>query len=99
MKAATCKLTQAILVALLIGACASNQCTPVRNDRGAIQRSSSAINSFKSTHPCPSNGNRRGPCKGYVIDHIIPLKRCGADSPRNMQWQTIAEAKAKDRWE
>jgi hypothetical protein len=33
---------------------------------------------------------------GYVVDHIIPLKRGGADEPWNMQWQTITEGKAKD---
>ena len=36
---------------------------------------------------------------GYVVDHIIPLECGGADTPANMQWQTIAEAKAKDRTE
>jgi hypothetical protein len=36
---------------------------------------------------------------GYVVDHIIPLKRGGADEPWNMQWQTIAEGKAKDATE
>jgi len=36
---------------------------------------------------------------GYVIDHIVPLARGGADTPANMQWQTIQEAKEKDRWE
>jgi hypothetical protein len=36
---------------------------------------------------------------GYVVDHIIPLKRGGADAPWNMQWQTIAEGKAKDATE
>jgi 5-methylcytosine-specific restriction endonuclease McrA len=35
----------------------------------------------------------------HVVDHIIPLKRGGADSPSNMQWQTIEEAKQKDKWE
>jgi hypothetical protein len=27
---------------------------------------------------------------------MVPLKRGGADSPENMQWQTVAESKAKD---
>jgi hypothetical protein len=43
-------------------------------------------------------GFRRGR-PGYVIDHIIPLACGGADDPDNMQWQTTAEAKAKDKWE
>jgi len=30
---------------------------------------------------------------GYIIDHITPLKRGGADAPGNMQWETIREAK------
>lgn len=34
---------------------------------------------------------------GYVIDHIIPLCAGGPDTPENMQWQTIAEAKIKDK--
>jgi hypothetical protein len=34
-----------------------------------------------------------------VVDHIVPLKRGGADLPENMQWQSAAEAKAKDRVE
>jgi hypothetical protein len=33
---------------------------------------------------------------GLVVDHIIPLKRGGADEPWNMQWQTIAAGKAKE---
>jgi len=36
---------------------------------------------------------------GYVVDHIIPLACGGADVPGNMQWQTVAAAKAKDKWE
>ena len=36
---------------------------------------------------------------GYVIDHVKPLECGGADAPSNMQWQTIAAAKAKDRTE
>jgi hypothetical protein len=51
------------------------------------------------SHPCPSTGKTNGACKGYVVDHIVPLKRGGADSPANMQWQTTAAAKAKDKIE
>jgi hypothetical protein len=34
-----------------------------------------------------------------VVNHIVPLKRGGADGPDNMQWQTAQEAKAKERVE
>jgi hypothetical protein len=37
--------------------------------------------------------------KGYVVDHIVPLECGGADVPSNMQWQTVQEAKIKDRSE
>ena len=40
-----------------------------------------------------------GLCPGYVVDHIVPLKRGGSDAPENMQWQTRGQAKAKDRVE
>ena len=30
---------------------------------------------------------------------IIPLRKGGADRPGNMQWQTKADSKAKDKWE
>ncbi|HVB33764.1 MAG TPA: HNH endonuclease signature motif containing protein [Patescibacteria group bacterium] len=36
---------------------------------------------------------------GHVIDHIDPLACGGLDAPSNMQWQTIAAAKAKDKVE
>jgi hypothetical protein len=34
-----------------------------------------------------------------VIDQVVPLKRGGADSPGNMQWQSLSSARAKDRIE
>jgi len=64
-----------------------------------IKRSQSAKVEFKAGHPCPANGATKGPCKGYVIDHIKPLACGGADAPSNMQWQTEADGKAKDKWE
>ena len=70
-----------------------------RDSHGRIRRSASAKNEFKRAHRCPSNGRSSGACPGYVIDHVHPLKRGGADAPSNMQWQTKAAAKAKDKWE
>jgi hypothetical protein len=33
------------------------------------------------------------------VGHIVPQKSGVVDKPENMQWQTAAEAKAKDRIE
>lgn len=62
-------------------------------------RSTAAKHEFQRMTPCPSTGLQRGKCPGYVIDHIDPLCHCGADAPANMQWQTDADAKEKDKWE
>ena len=62
-------------------------------------RSSTARAEFQRATPCPANGNRRGPCPGYVVDHVVPLCAGGPDHPGNLQWQTRDEAKAKDREE
>ena len=72
---------------------------PLRDADGRIHRSESAKNRFKRANPCPANGATRGACPGYVIDHVLPLVCGGADAPSNMQWQTVPEGKAKDRWE
>lgn len=70
-----------------------------RDSKGRIERSSRAKSAFKSHHACPSTGKSSGSCPGYVIDHVTPLKRGGADDPSNMQWQTREAAKAKDKVE
>jgi hypothetical protein len=64
-----------------------------------LDRSFKAEVLFRLAHPCPATGQTYGECTGYVIDRIVPAVCGGAEEPANMQWQTLAEAKAKDRWE
>jgi hypothetical protein len=59
-------------------------------------RSREVTREFQREHPCPSTG---GACPGYRKDHIKPLACDGPDAVSNLQWQTVAAAKAKDRWE
>jgi hypothetical protein len=66
---------------------------------GRIRRSRAARAEFEREHPCPTTGRTSGACPGYVVDHVKPLACGGADAPSNMQWQTVAEGKAKDKWE
>ena len=95
-----------ILAFALLSACTAVQPAPTpsapaihRDAHGRIERSQAAKNAFKREHPCPATQQPKGPCPGYIIDHVIALKRGGADSPANMQWQPVDEAKAKDRVE
>ncbi len=93
-----------ILAFTLLSVCAAFQPAPTspvihRDAHGRIERSQAARAAFKREHPCPATHLPTGPCPGYIIDHVIALKRGGPDTPANMQWQTVEEAKAKDRWE
>ena len=93
--AAVILLTAALAVAGVTGVAEA-----ARGSRhGHHPRSRAARDAFQRYHPCPATGRPSGACPGYVVDHIVPLKRGGADAPANMQWQTKAEAKAKDRRE
>lgn len=78
-------MTAALLTALLFALVA----TP------ADARSKSAKAEFQRQQWCPATGKPRGPCPGYEIDHITPLKCGGADAPHNMQWLTFEQHKIK----
>lgn len=54
---------------------------------------------FMKQHPCPSTGKTYGRCEGWIVDHVRPLCKGGADRPSNMQWMTREDAKRKDKWE
>jgi hypothetical protein len=82
-----------LFVALFFAACSVTSCST------APERSRSQRDAFQRVNPCPANGATRGACPGFVVDHIAPLCAGGADAPANMQWQTVDDAKAKDREE
>lgn len=65
----------------------------------AASRPSNAEIYFRLENPCPATGRTRGECAGYVVDRVIPIVCGGAEDPANMRWITLAEAKAKARWE
>jgi hypothetical protein len=70
-----------------------------RDSHGHIARNPHAKEEFRRSHPCPATGKKYGACPAWVVDHVQALKHGGADDPSNMQWQTTAQAKAKDQWE
>ena len=93
MKAFIDQPARSALAAVLL--CATVYSTP----SGAATRPSDAEIFFRLDNPCPSTGSTRGPCTGYVIDRVIPRMCGGAEAPENMRWATIAEAKAKAKWD
>lgn len=65
----------------------------------ADARSAHQVREFRKTHPCPSTGSTRGSCKGFVVDHVVPLCWGGKDAPENMQWQDKKQSYQKDAFE
>lgn len=57
------------------------------------KRNPAVVREFKKLHPCPY---AKTDC---IADHVIPLACGGPDAGSNLQWQTRADAKAKDLWE
>ncbi|PYU34180.1 MAG: hypothetical protein DMG31_06890 [Acidobacteria bacterium] len=64
-----------------------------RKTSGTYSRSAAAKAQFMR-----ESGYRNGR-PGYVVAYRKPLACGGADDPGNMEWLTIAEAKAKDKME
>lgn len=63
------------------------------------KRKASTVTHFKKTHTCPSTGTNSQKCPGYIVDHIVALACGGEDDVSNMQYQTVEDAKAKDKVE
>ena len=85
-----------ILLTLLLS---FNAAAGTHRGHGSTHRDRNQVHHFRAAHPCPATGRTRGACPGYVIDHVRALCAGGADSPGNMQWQTVLDAKSKDKWE
>lgn len=79
---------------ILIAACAISTGILARPPRDH-----KAVAEFKRQQPCPATGKARGACPGWVVDHVKALACGGRDHPDNLQWQTVVDAKAKDKWE
>jgi|SRR6185369_8616974 len=88
------KALVALCITLSIAATYTPHCTEVK-------RSMKVLREFQLVHPCPSTGLTHGKCPGYVKDHVVPLCLTGkeGDVVSNLQWQTVKDAKVKDRWE
>jgi hypothetical protein len=66
-------------------------CRAVDRDGKEVYRSRSRRNLFRRMSGYPKGR------PGYVVDHIIPLHCGGCDRPDNMAWQTVEDARSKDR--
>jgi len=77
---------------------------PKRDAKGVIIRSAAQVRKFVQVFPCPTTLLHIRACKGWDVDHVIPMASGGCDTPINMQWlpNTIKNCTAsdcKDRWE
>lgn len=92
-------MRRALTALLLLGLAFPAVADLLRDKRGRIYRDSSVVREFRKTHPCPATGERGGLCPGFVIDHVTSLACGGPDIVENLTWQTVAEAREKDRIE
>jgi hypothetical protein len=84
----------AVLATTAVHARSSSYCAScARDSHGRIARSPEVREQFMRETGYPHGR------PGYVIDHVKPLCHGGPDDVANMQWQTKADAAAKDKWE
>lgn len=62
-------------------------------------RGTEAPRLFRKANACPSTGKFTGPCSGWVMDHLHSLRCGGSDTPDNLWWMRVSEAKVKDTQE
>lgn len=72
-----------------------------RDAHGRILRHRGPVHAFMREHPCPGGPDAGSTvrCRGYKVDHVIPLCAGGEDDAANMQWQDRVAAAQKDRLE
>jgi hypothetical protein len=58
-----------------------------RDAKGQILRRADVLVAFKKIHPCPSTGKITGACKGWQMNHVVPLACGGIDAVSNLSWQ------------
>jgi hypothetical protein len=94
------------LLILLLAPILVHAAEPARDDYGRILRSQKVIRLFRATVPCPATGKVERRCPGHVIDHWIALacaktedERRALDDVSNLRWQTVEDAKDKDKVE
>lgn len=77
---------------------------PARGADGVITRNRAELRRFAKAFPCPATLQPTSSCRGWAIDHVIPLVHGGCDKAVNMHWLPIAikscaHPACKDRWE
>ena len=85
-----------ILLSLVIAGAVTLPAAPISAKE---HRSREVTREFQREHPLPLDRANKGRLSRLPERPIVLLACRGPDAVSNPQWQTIADAKAKDRWE
>jgi hypothetical protein len=55
------------------------------------------VRAFKRRNICPGTGNLERLCRGYVVEHVIPIACGGLDISENMRYIAVEVNLGKDR--